>query len=149
MTLEDIGERIRAARKARDLTQEALARRSDLSLNVVARLELGIITNPHYGTLQALAHSLGMTVGQLVEGQESAEELGRLARDLKDEWSRLGREILDRRATLTRKEHLRMLRRLEEIEHTIVEIRHKARQMREQLERDEAEGAFELAGAAG
>jgi transcriptional regulator with XRE-family HTH domain len=67
MALEDLGENIRAARKARDLSQEALARKADVSLNLIGRIELGLVTNPHYATIEGIARSLEMTVEQLVE----------------------------------------------------------------------------------
>jgi transcriptional regulator with XRE-family HTH domain len=70
MVLENLGEHIRAVRKERGLSQEALARRADLSLNVVARIELGIITNPHYLTLDSIARALDITVEELVEEPE-------------------------------------------------------------------------------
>lgn len=65
--IENLGENIRAARQAQGLSQEAVARRADLSLNVVARIELGIITNPHFMTLDSIARALGVTVEELVE----------------------------------------------------------------------------------
>ena len=62
----NIGQRVKALRLARELSQEALARRADVSLNVVTRLERGVITDPHYSTLTALAVALGASVGELV-----------------------------------------------------------------------------------
>jgi len=67
MALENLGERIRTLRKVRNLSQEALARRADVSLNLVGKLELGMVTNPHYSTLAGLARALGVTVEELVE----------------------------------------------------------------------------------
>jgi transcriptional regulator with XRE-family HTH domain len=67
MALEDLGVRIRALRKERGLAQEALARRADVSLNLVGRLELGMVKNPHYLTLVGLARALDVTVEELVE----------------------------------------------------------------------------------
>lgn len=67
MTLENLGDHVRGVRKKKGLSQEAVARRADLSLNVIARIELGIITNPHYLTLASIARALGMTVTELVE----------------------------------------------------------------------------------
>jgi transcriptional regulator with XRE-family HTH domain len=66
----NISERIRDARKAAGLTQEVVARRADLSMNMVSRLELGKIQDPHYSTLSGIAHALGTTVAELVgEGE--------------------------------------------------------------------------------
>jgi transcriptional regulator with XRE-family HTH domain len=67
----NISERIRDARKAAGLTQEVVARRADLSMNMVSRLELGKIQDPHYSTLSGIAHALGTTVAELV-GEEPA-----------------------------------------------------------------------------
>jgi transcriptional regulator with XRE-family HTH domain len=63
----NLGERVRAVRKARDLSQEALARDAGVSLNLVNKLERGVVTDPHYSTLSGIAGALGMTVEQLVE----------------------------------------------------------------------------------
>jgi len=70
----NISERIRDARKAAGLTQEVVARRADLSMNMVSRLELGKIQDPHYSTLSGIAHALGTTVAELV-GEEPTEEV--------------------------------------------------------------------------
>jgi transcriptional regulator with XRE-family HTH domain len=67
MALENLAGRIRALRKQRGLAQEALARRADVSLNLVGRLELGMVKNPHYLTLVGLARALDVTVEELVE----------------------------------------------------------------------------------
>jgi transcriptional regulator with XRE-family HTH domain len=66
----DIGSRVRARRKAQNLTQEALARRADVSLNLINQLERGVTTDPHYSTLDRIAGAgLGLTVAELVEGE--------------------------------------------------------------------------------
>jgi transcriptional regulator with XRE-family HTH domain len=67
MALEKLGDHIRTIRKVRGLSQEALARRADVSLNLVGKLELGIVTNPHYATLAGLARALDVTVEELVK----------------------------------------------------------------------------------
>src|SRR5829696_6908963 len=67
-----IGSCIRAARKARGLSQEEVARRAGMSLNGVAVLEQGGRTDPHYSTLVNIARALGMTVAELTgEAQEA------------------------------------------------------------------------------
>ncbi len=71
----DLGMRVREARTARKLSQEALARRANLSLNIVNKLERGVVTDPHYSTVSSLADALGLTVEQLVEKQEPGEVL--------------------------------------------------------------------------
>lgn len=63
-----IGNRIRGLRTAQGLSQEALARKADLSLNLVHKLERGLVSDPHYSTLVALAGALGMSsVSELLE----------------------------------------------------------------------------------
>jgi transcriptional regulator with XRE-family HTH domain len=65
--LSYMGDRLKALRKERFLSQEELARRSFYSLNTVARLERGETFNPHLTLLMALASGLGMPLGELVE----------------------------------------------------------------------------------
>jgi transcriptional regulator with XRE-family HTH domain len=74
------------------------------------------------------------------------EELRQIARDLKAEWTRIGVEIHDRAVAsdLPREEHLRMDRRMVEIEGTILAVRKRAQALREKLDKYEAEGVFEL-----
>ena len=75
--MADIGRRIRAARKDAGLSQEALARRADISLNVVGKIETSVIKDPHYSTLLAVAEALDMSVGELL--QEEPVPLGEAA----------------------------------------------------------------------
>jgi transcriptional regulator with XRE-family HTH domain len=65
MALEDLSTNVKTARASLGYTQERLARRADLSLNVVAKIELGLIQNPHLATVSALAEALGVTVDEL------------------------------------------------------------------------------------
>jgi transcriptional regulator with XRE-family HTH domain len=65
MDQEKLGGRVRAARKARDLSQETLARAAGVSLNLVNKLERGVITDPHYSTLHGLAGALEVSVEDL------------------------------------------------------------------------------------
>jgi transcriptional regulator with XRE-family HTH domain len=65
-----IGDKVRATRKAAGISQEEVARRAGVSLNVINRLERGVITDPHYSTLRGLARALNMPVEELVaEGE--------------------------------------------------------------------------------
>jgi len=63
----DIGKRIRAERKAQGLSQDVLARRADVNLAVINRLERGASTDPHITTLVAIADALGVPVTALLE----------------------------------------------------------------------------------
>ena len=63
----EIGRRVRAKRRALDLSQDALARRADVSLSLINQMERGIITDPHVTTLTAVASALGVPVSELLE----------------------------------------------------------------------------------
>ena len=63
----NIGDRIRAARKAAGMTQEAVARRTDLSLQAVGDIERGIVRDPHISSLRQIAYALGVPVEMLVK----------------------------------------------------------------------------------
>jgi transcriptional regulator with XRE-family HTH domain len=68
----NLGKRIRQARKDAGLAQEAVARRADVGVNVISRIERGTITDPHYSTLSGIARALDTTVAELVGEEESA-----------------------------------------------------------------------------
>ncbi len=71
----EFGKRIRAARKAAGLSQEALARRADVSLGSVRQLEQGGINDPHYSTVRKIAEGLGMPVSELLQEPAYAEDI--------------------------------------------------------------------------
>jgi transcriptional regulator with XRE-family HTH domain len=59
----DLGRAVRAIRRERDLSQEALAASADLHTNQVGRLERG--TNVQVSTLLAVVDGLGVGLGEL------------------------------------------------------------------------------------
>jgi transcriptional regulator with XRE-family HTH domain len=59
--------RIRSTRKAKGITQEELARRAGVGLNLINRIERGVVTDPHYSTLAGLAGALDTSIGALTE----------------------------------------------------------------------------------
>lgn len=61
-----LGPRMRERRTALGLSQEAVAREAGVSLNLVSKLERGVVTDPHYSTLVGLAGALGVAVDELV-----------------------------------------------------------------------------------
>jgi transcriptional regulator with XRE-family HTH domain len=61
----DLGRTVRALRRERDLSQEALAARADLHTNQVGRLERG--TNVQIATLLAIVDGLGIGLAELGE----------------------------------------------------------------------------------
>jgi transcriptional regulator with XRE-family HTH domain len=77
----NLGKRVRALRTDRDLSQEALAREAGVSLNLVNKLERGVVTDPHYSTLSGIARALGVPVEELMREPvplAEAPEAGRL-----------------------------------------------------------------------
>ena len=68
----DLANRIRSARKAKGMTQEELARRAGVGLNIVNRIERGVVTDPHYSTLSGLAAALNTSISRLVEEPDLA-----------------------------------------------------------------------------
>jgi len=58
--------RLKALRKARKMTQEALAREAEISLGYVARLEIGR-HDPKLSTLLKLAKALKVSVADLLK----------------------------------------------------------------------------------
>jgi transcriptional regulator with XRE-family HTH domain len=71
--LLDLAERVRGRRKVLGFSQEALAHRADLSLNLVNKIERGVILDPHISTLVALADALEVSVVDLV-GEPQREQ---------------------------------------------------------------------------
>ena len=65
----NIGSRVRAKRRALNLSQEALARRAGVTLNAVGALERGVSSDPHYSTLAGLAAALDTSISDLL-GEE-------------------------------------------------------------------------------
>jgi transcriptional regulator with XRE-family HTH domain len=61
-----IKDRLRQLRKARGLTQQALAFKSGLSMASVIHLEAGRTPDPRASTLKALANALGVGVDDLL-----------------------------------------------------------------------------------
>ncbi len=76
--MDEIGRRIRVARKGAGFSQEKLARRAEMSLNGMASIERGEIVDPHISTLSRIADALGVSVGDLL--QEPAHAGKALAR---------------------------------------------------------------------
>src|SRR5215207_781297 len=62
-----IGERIRALRTERGLSQEEVARRTGVSLGSYGDIERGVTTDPHYSTLRGIARALGVPIEKLLQ----------------------------------------------------------------------------------
>jgi transcriptional regulator with XRE-family HTH domain len=70
--LRSLGEEVRERRKARNLSQEALALQADIHPNVVGRLERGIY-NPSVTLLLKIAVRLNTTLTELFAGAAKRE----------------------------------------------------------------------------
>jgi transcriptional regulator with XRE-family HTH domain len=69
-----VGGKIRAARKAKGLSQLALAERSDLSADFIGKVERGT-TSPSLESLKAIATALNLPLGDLFVGELAAGPL--------------------------------------------------------------------------
>jgi transcriptional regulator with XRE-family HTH domain len=120
-----IGDKVRATRKAVGISQEEVARRAGVSLNVINRLERGVILDPHYSTLRGIARALRVPVEDLVRepalaGKAEAEE-PLISRPEVREWlSEQGHETLEEFRSMVEE-----LETLENVEQAIRELREK------------------------
>lgn len=73
-----LAERLKALRAIADLSQEALAAKSSVSLRTVCRLEAGA-ERVNRSTLALLAQALGVTVDELVLAKDDDDENGEAA----------------------------------------------------------------------
>jgi transcriptional regulator with XRE-family HTH domain len=65
-TPRELGMNIRRARKAKELSQYALAKEADVSREYIRKLEAGK-SDPTVGMLQRLARALGVPLAELLE----------------------------------------------------------------------------------
>lgn len=61
-----LAENIKKYRKKQGLTQEALARKADVSYNTIIKLESKGIKDPRVGTLKKIADALSVKVDDLI-----------------------------------------------------------------------------------
>lgn len=61
-----LADNIRKYRNKLNLTQEALARKADISYNTIIKLESKGIKDPRMETLKKLAQALGLSVDDLI-----------------------------------------------------------------------------------
>jgi len=66
MSRVKLAEKIKKHREKIGLTQEALARKADISYNTIIKLETGGIKDPRISTLSKVAKALGVTVDALI-----------------------------------------------------------------------------------
>ena len=71
-----IGERIKAARKQKKVTQNELCERTEMHINSLYKYENGL-TSPPFEVISKIAQALGMTIAELV-GEKDTRLLGEL-----------------------------------------------------------------------
>lgn len=74
MEFDNIGEKVRALRKERGLTQEKLAEMAEISINYLSKIENNKIRNVGVVITVRLAKALGVTSGYLM-GQENMDQM--------------------------------------------------------------------------
>ncbi|NCT55948.1 helix-turn-helix transcriptional regulator [bacterium] len=63
---ETIGDKIKLLRNKQGLTQDELARKSDLPYTTLTKIETNVITKPSIQTVMKIAKGLGMTIDELM-----------------------------------------------------------------------------------
>lgn len=62
-----LGKNIKELRQKRRLSQEKLARLTDISLNTLTKIESGFTKRPSVQTIHKIAKALGISLDKLVE----------------------------------------------------------------------------------
>ena len=65
-----IGKNIKTLRQRKKLSQEKLARLTDISLNTLTKIESGYTKRPSVQTIHKIAKVLGVSMDDLVEAQK-------------------------------------------------------------------------------
>jgi len=64
---ETIGDKIKQLRNKQGLTQDKLARKSDLPYTTLTKIETNVITKPSIQTVMKIAKGLGITLDNLMK----------------------------------------------------------------------------------
>ncbi|OGY10921.1 MAG: hypothetical protein A3F61_01855 [Candidatus Blackburnbacteria bacterium RIFCSPHIGHO2_12_FULL_41_13b] len=64
---EVIGDKIKQLRNKQGLTQDELARKSDLPYTTLTKIESNVITKPSIQTVAKIAKGLGISIGELMK----------------------------------------------------------------------------------
>ncbi|OQA92813.1 MAG: HTH-type transcriptional regulator SinR [Elusimicrobia bacterium ADurb.Bin231] len=64
---ETIGDKIKQLRNKQGLTQDELARKSDLPYTTLTKIETNVITKPTIQTVVKIANGLGVTIDNLMK----------------------------------------------------------------------------------
>lgn len=65
-----VGKNIKRLRQQKKLSQEKLARLTDISLNTLTKIESGFTKRPSVQTIHKIARALGVSLDRLVEGNK-------------------------------------------------------------------------------
>jgi transcriptional regulator with XRE-family HTH domain len=63
---KEIGDKIRAIRNKKELTQDALAKKADLPYTTLTKIESNVITKPSIQTVTKIAKGLGVSIDELI-----------------------------------------------------------------------------------
>ncbi len=63
----DIGDKVKEVRKAKGLTQDALAKKADIPYTTLTKLESNVITKPSIQSVEKIAKGLGITIDELLK----------------------------------------------------------------------------------
>ena len=64
---KEIGDKIRAIRNKKELTQDALAKKADLPYTTLTKIESNVITKPSIQTVAKIAKGLGVSIDELIK----------------------------------------------------------------------------------
>jgi transcriptional regulator with XRE-family HTH domain len=64
---ETIGDKIKQLRNKQGLTQDELARKSDLPYTTLTKIETNVITKPSIQTVSKIANGLGISIDALIK----------------------------------------------------------------------------------
>jgi len=64
---KQIGDKIQALRKKKDLTQEELAKKANLPYQTLTKIESNVITKPSIQTVAKIAKGLGVSIDELIK----------------------------------------------------------------------------------
>lgn len=63
----EIGDKIKALRNKQELTQDTLARKSDIPYTTLTKIESNVITKPSIQTVAKIAKGLGVSIDDLMK----------------------------------------------------------------------------------
>lgn len=64
---KSIGDKIKAWRKRKEITQDALAKKANIPYTTLAKIESDVIENPSLQTITKIAAGLGVSLDDLVK----------------------------------------------------------------------------------